>query len=366
MKKDQLLENIINRSIKNLFYDAFRVSLKSLSQAWFILRTIKAQKKAARIRDFWEHQNLHIPPFAIISVTRTCNLKCKGCYAQVHNKPDGIELSIGNFENILNQANELGISIILIAGGEPLVRPEILKVTKKFPSIIFPLFTNGLLIDKNFIKIFKEQKNLVPILSVEGYEEETDERRGRGTYNKIKEAMQELKVNNIFYGTSITVTRANYEVVFSDIFLQNLLVSGCKLFFFVEYVPVQEGTENLVLTDMQRSNILSLMNSYRERFPALFIAFPGDEEALGGCLAAGRGFIHISPEGNVEPCPFAPYSDANLNKLSLKEALGSKLLNIIRLNHDFLQDGSSGCVLWEKRESVEYLLHKDKEYCGKG
>ncbi len=91
--------------------------------------------------------------------------------------------------------------------------------------------------------------------------------------------------------------------------------------------------------------IPELMTGLRRQYPALFIAFPGDEEAYGGCLAAGRGFIHINPEGNLEPCPFAPYTDTNLTNLPLREALNSQLLKTIRENHDQLTETRGGCAL---------------------
>ena len=95
---------------------------------------------------------------------------------------------------------------------------------------------------------------------------------------------------------------------------------------------------------------------FRAKFPALFIAVPGDEEEIGGCLSAGRGFIHISAEGDVEPCPFAPYSDANLRDLSLKDALQSEFLRNIRQNHAQLSETEGGCALWIEREWVRSLL----------
>lgn len=356
MKNHEQFLGFLNKSIKDLFYDALRVSYVNLPQAWFVLKNIIWQRKAAKTRDFWEKQNLHVPPFAIVSITQKCNLKCKGCYAQAHHKPGSLEMSEGELENIFNQANELGLSIILLAGGEPLVRREILRVTQKFARIIFPLFTNGLLIDRELIKEFKKQRNLVPVISIEGYQEETDERRGKGVYEHIKQVFREFNESKIFYGVSITVTRANYDMVICEQFAQDLIASGCKLFFFVEYVPFQDDTEDLVLTDEQKAKILDLVNSFREKLPALFIAFPGDEEAFGGCLAAGRGFIHINPEGSVEPCPFAPYSDTSLKKLPLKEALKSEFLKNIRENHQTLQSGTGGCALWENRELVQSLL----------
>ncbi len=139
--------------------------------------------------------------------------------------------------------------------------------------------------------------------------------------------------------------------------MKKLVDLGCKLFFFVEYNPIREGTEDWVVSEEQRASILSLRNMLRSKFSALFIAIPGDEDEIGGCLSAGRGFVHVSAEGNVEPCPFVPYSDANLRELSLKEALQSEFLRTIRQNHKQRSE-TGGCALWEKREWVQSLLDK--------
>jgi MoaA/NifB/PqqE/SkfB family radical SAM enzyme len=106
---------------------------------------------------------------------------------------------------------------------------------------------------------------------------------------------------------------------------------------------------------------VAVVASLQKRLRGLFIVFPGDEEVFGGCLAAGRGFIHISPSGRVEPCPFAPYSDANVRDVPLRDALASPLLATIRTNHDRLTETSGGCALWSQREWVQSLLPRAEE-----
>ena len=349
----------INKSITNLFKNALQHSLKSPSQAWFFLSMIRKQKKAAKKRIENEKRGLHVPPFMIASITHNCNLKCKGCYAQAQHRKQELEMDKDRLKSVVGEARDLGVSIILLAGGEPLVRrDEIFEIARGFNEIIFPLFTNGTLLNENTMDRIKTLKNIVPVVSIEGYQEETDQRRGTGVYETLKNVFQRMNKKGVFYGTSITLTQANFETVTEEGFLKDLVYSGCKLFFFVDYVPVKEGTEDWVLTEGQRSSLLERIDRLRSQLPGLFIAFPGDEEAFGGCLAAGRGFIHISPEGNVEPCPFAPFSDTNLKGKSLIEALDSSFLKEIRDNHALLVEGQGGCALWENRELVKSLIHK--------
>ena len=358
MPEDDKFLKLFNKLLIKLFFDAFRFSLKSPSYAYFLLKTLHYQKKAQKVRSKWKHQRLHVPAFLIFSVTGKCNLQCKGCYSHAQHRSKEEELSPQQIREIIVEAKELGISIILLAGGEPFLRSELLDITVQFPEIIFPIFTNGLLINDEMIQKLKQQKNVIPVLSIEGGYEETDLRRGTGIFGKVQEVMQKLHQAGIFFGTSITLTSANFSVVTERTFIQSIIDRGCKLFFYVDYVPVKEGTEDLMLTEKQASQTSLLTDQFMKQFSTLFVAFPGDEEKLGGCLSAGRGFLHISPEGRIEPCPFAPYSDTNLQDMSLKEALQSKFLAQIRQHHDELTETRGGCALWEKQEWVKTLLPK--------
>jgi MoaA/NifB/PqqE/SkfB family radical SAM enzyme len=247
---------------------------------------------------------------------------------------------------------------MVLAGGEPLVRHEIIDITRDYPEIICLVFTNGILIDDDLLAKLKGQRNFVPIISLEGWEDHTDERRGEGVYNHLRRITEKIKSIGLFWSVSLTVTRSNFTTITDKQFIKFLADLGCKLFFFVEYTPIQEGTEDWVITDEQRVNLITLRDAYRSQYSALFIAVPGDEEEIGGCLSAGRGFIHINAAGDVEPCPFIPYSDANLRDSSLKEALQSEFLNTIRQKNGIFNESDGGCSLWVEREWVQSLLHK--------
>jgi len=359
MKEANNYTKLMNKALRGLFTDALKISLKSPRMAYFIFKTIRWQKEAFQLRSCWGNKGVHVPPYMIASITNRCNLKCKGCYAQSQQRATETEVTEERLREIIREAKELGISVILLAGGEPLVRKEILDITRDFPQIVFLLLTNGLLIDEEIIAKLKRQKNVVPVISLEGYEEDTDRRRGEGVYEYLKRTMAKIKDAGIFFGTSLTVMKSNFATLTDEKFIQDMIDTGCKLVFFVEYVPFKEGTENWVVSESQRTKLLVLTNELRTKFPGLFVAFPGDEERYGGCMSAGRGFVHVSPGGNLEPCPFAPYSDINLKNKPLTEALKSEFLSAIRQNHEQLKETSGGCALWEKREWVQSLLHAE-------
>lgn len=347
---------MIDKSLRCFFVEVARVSLARPSQAIFFGKTVLHQIQAARIRSQLAREGVLVPPIAIFSITNRCNLRCRGCYARAIRGDSCDELSSEEVRSIIAHAAQLGISFFVIAGGEPLIRPEIVTIARDFPKVIFLLATNGTLLDERLIGRLVQQKNVVPVLSIEGQEAETDDRRGEGVHQQLRSKMRTLQRVGIFFAVSITVTRTNFDLVTSAEFVQQTVDAGCRLFLLLEYTPVEEDTAEWVITSAQRAAMKDVVAGFRRRFGAVFISVPGDEEEQGGCLGAGRAFVHISPNGNLEPCPFAPYSDVNLRCVPLKDALRSRFLAAMRENHESFKDTGSGCALWNSREQVHALL----------
>ena len=321
---------------------------------WF--RTMLRQRTMERRRRKAEAGGVMIPPVMIFSVTRSCNLRCKGCYAGCRHFGEHRELTLERIRTLYGEASDTGIGIILIAGGEPLMRPEVLEAAAAEKDILFPVFTNGTLMDEQGIALFRRNRNLIPVLSLEGDRQLTDLRRGKGTSDRVEKCMLALQRSRRMFGLSITCTRKNFEEVTHPVWMHEQYAKGCSLFFLVEYVPQSEAEFDLCLTAEQQVALKSRILKLRKQIPALFLSLPGDEEQYGGCLAAGRGFIHISAEGNLEPCPFAPYSDISIREMSLIDALKSPFLSTIRESHHLLTEARGGCTLWENRQWVEQLL----------
>jgi MoaA/NifB/PqqE/SkfB family radical SAM enzyme len=356
MPRENGYVRLFDTSISRVFRHAAAMTLRNPAQSLFFLKTLVRQNRAADLRTRWAQNGVHVPPLMIVSATRACNLKCAGCYSKNQRRPDRPEMTIGRWREVLREADELGVSIVMVAGGEPFARPEFMALTREFRRILFPVFTNGLLLSDGWIGRIRRQRNLIPVFSLEGTRRTTDFRRGRGVYHKVLAAMKKLANAGVFFGMSFTVTRVNFDELTDPSFFAPLVQGGCRLFFFVEYIPVEPGSENLVLEEAQRRGLECLTEDFRTAFNGEFIAFPGDEEQYGGCLAAGRGFIHVGPDGSLEPCPFAPYSDANLNDLPLREALRSDFLRAIRENHGRLTETRGGCALWTNQKWVQSLL----------
>jgi MoaA/NifB/PqqE/SkfB family radical SAM enzyme len=319
---------------------ATRGGLETLAALGFQRRQAIKRAAAARAGET-------VPAVLIASVTRRCNLDCAGCYSK-QIRPSGqgapAELSDDRFMELFEEAIELGVGTILVAGGEPLLRPGLLARLAALRGISIPVFTNGTLLDGAMAPLFG--KTLIPVFSIEGDEAFTAERRGSGVHQAAMIRARAIRDAGGLFGVSVTVSSRNVDNALSPEFLSRVAEMGASALFLVEYVPVAPGTEHLVLDEAQRS----ALNDERrtEGLPYPVIRLPGDEEAYGGCLAAGRGFIHIAPEGALEACPFAPYSDSDAGKAGLAAALRSPLMRAIRERHGELTETRGGCALRDK------------------
>ena len=341
--------------------DALKATLKDPRESAFMARFALASKAASRKRRAAEDTGEHIPPFLIASITSKCNLHCAGCYSRCNHATVDAEpvrqLSSEEWLRIFEEADELGISFILLAGGEPMLRRDIIEAAGKKPGILFPIFTNGTFMDEQYFKLFDKKRNLLPIMSIEGEKEITDARRGPGIYDKLISNMDELHRRGLIFGASVTVTTENIKEVTSDSFLQKLSDRGCKAVIFVEFVPVTEESSELAPGDAEREYLRDeIARLRRDHEEMVYISFPGDEKSSGGCVAAGRGFFHINSHGGAEPCPFSPYSDINVRNTSLREALHSPRVMALQSGDILKDDHEGGCVLFEKRELVERII----------
>lgn len=362
------LASYMSGSIRNIMTTAYKNLLSNPREArfaWNMQRLFEKSEK--RRKAAGRESGVDIPPFLISSIATTCNLHCKGCYARSNGIASDNDaearksISPEQWRSIFTEAASLGVNFSLLAGGEPLTRRDILDAVSQVKDMIFPIFTNGTLIGSSYLAFFKEHFNMIPVISIEGTAIGTDDRRGEGVFRRAVNAMELLKSENLFFGISVTVTTENYLYVTSPEFLDSMRSLGCKMVFYVEYVPTEPDTEYLAFKDEHIAQMERILEQRRDEFAdMIFLSFPGDEKELGGCLASGCGFFHIAPDGSAEPCPFSPYSDSNVLETGLLGALKSPLFRKIRTAHALNWEHTGGCTLFEHREEVERMLKSNQ------
>lgn len=360
-EKEFDLQQYMTNGVEKIVGDTIRATLRNPKESAFMAKFALASRAASKKRRVAEDAGTHIPPFLIASITSRCNLHCAGCYSRCNHATVDSEpvkqLTGEEWEKIFAEADELGVSFILLAGGEPMLRRDVIEAASKKSNILFPLFTNGTFMNDRYFKLFDDCRNLVPIMSIEGDKAVTDERRGKGVYDRLISNMDELHKRGLIFGASVTVTTQNIKEVTSESFLKNLSDRGCKAVIFVEFVPMTDDSMELAPEDAEREYLAGEIDRLRQEHPEMvYISFPGDEKSSGGCVAAGRGFFHINSHGGAEPCPFSPYSDINVRDTSLKEALNSRLFQELRDGGYLLEDHPGGCTLYDRREDVERIL----------
>lgn len=335
---------------------------KSSEGMAFLWELIPALEEGAARRAALSAEGGLSPQYLICSITSRCNLHCAGCYARAEgscsDEPRKREqLGREEWAAVFNQARELGISFILLAGGEPLLRRDVLQEAAKLKDTAFPVFTNGTLFDEEYLELFAAHRNLIPVVSIEGEDSATDARRGEGVAQKISGVLEQLQARGILFAASVTVTRENLGSVATEEYIEALREKGCGVLFFIEYVPAQQGTEHLALKCTEVERLSEAVSVLRERHGDMCIfSFPGDEAKTDGCLAAGRGFFHINPSGGAEPCPFSPFSVMNVREHRLKDVLSSEFFGKVREVSKADESHFSGCTLFNHQQEIFNLF----------
>lgn len=291
----------------------------------------------------------------LIDPTSACNIKCKGCWAADYSRSTNI--SYEKLDNIFTEAKHLGVMDVMMSGGEPLMRKdEVLSLAAKHNKLTFTLFTNGTLIDKEFADALVNTPNIGVLLSIEGFREETDFRRGDGIYNKVLEAMALLKERDLGFGFSVCYHSKNFDVVCSDRFLDFMREKGAWIGWFFNYIPIgSDADTTLCCTAEQRAFVMEQIEKYWRKNNFTLIDFANSGHKSIGCVAAGNDFIHINSNGDVEPCAFCHYSDTNINDKTLLEALRSPFFKHFRQRKPFSNNFLTPCPMMDVPEEIVKL-----------
>ena len=347
----------------------------------------QAYSNARQTREEELKNGLQVPLTLIISITPRCNLNCEGCYSSTAGNIQRCKSSetktqtktLLNREQwckVIKEAGELGIFVNIIAGGEPFLFPELIEFCGEFKDQSFVIFTNGTALTEADYNLLKRSTNLAIIVSIEGSPEFTDKRRGSGVYEKALNTIKSLDQIGVPTGISATVTRMNFRYWMNPENIDNLIKQNIRILFLIEYIPqtplspsktestgrspkssfgVAPSDHSLLLKPEERREFRTQVLKFRSTKPIFIIHSPGDEEYFGGCVSAGRGFAHVTPAGDLTPCPVSNITTHNLINSTLREGLASPLFKEICMNEHLLETEGMPCALFAHPEEVSAL-----------
>ena len=329
--------------------------LKTIVTNFFLHANLEGWKKQQEAR---KKYGCNIPWAILLDPTSACNLHCTGCWAAEYG--NRLNLSFDEIDNIIKQGKELGVYMYIYTGGEPLVRKnDLIKLCEKHDDCIFLSFTNATLIDEAFANEMLRVKNFIPAISLEGFEEATDSRRGKGVYDKVIKAIKLLREKKLVFGISACYTKANFESITSEAFYDSLIKMGAFFIWYFHYMPVgNDASVDLLPTKEQRLEMIHRLRDYRSRKPLFAMDFQNDAEYVGGCIAGGRRYLHINANGDADPCVFIHYSNAYIRKQSLLEVLQSPIFMAYHDGQPFNKNMLRPCPMLENPELLEEMVKK--------
>jgi len=284
------------------------------------------------------------PSVMLISPTMRCNYKCAGCYAGEYTRDDDMPPEV--FDRVVTEAEEIGIKFMPVLGGEPFVYRPLFDIFKKHPEACFQPYTNGSLIDREMADRLVNLGNVAPMISIEGFEEQTDACRGYGAFGRSMRAMDNLREAGCLFGFSVKVDRQNCDYVTSDEFMNFMIERGAIYGWYFLYMPVGRDSDvSLMPTPEQRNQLRLAINRFRRTKPIMMVDFWNDGPLTAGCISGGRIYFHVNHRGDVEPCIFVHYATHNIKECSLVEALNSPFFRGLRSMQPFSYDTLRPCPI---------------------
>jgi MoaA/NifB/PqqE/SkfB family radical SAM enzyme len=303
-----------------------------------------------------EQLDYEIPLLLVVSPTMRCPLRCYGCYSAEYARNS--DLDYATFDRLLGEAKALGSYFVVISGGEPFVYEGIHDLWRKHDDIWFQVYTSGVALNEANVARLAELGNVMPCISVEGFEKETDRRRGKSHFKRLLQAFERLRNAGIPFGISATATRENNDLITSDDFVKFYSDQGAFLGWYFQYMPIGRAPAlDLVPTPEQRLSRLHRMLELREKYDILLADFWNDGPLVGGCIAGGRRYLHVNNAGDVEPCVFCQLSTDNLHDKSLLEVLRtSRLLAAIRKRQPYSDNYLRPCMIIDNPEVLQSVV----------
>ena len=348
-------QNNMYQLIMSVLNDIDKDVLKATFENFFLNANIIGWPKQEEYRKKYQ---CNIPWAILLDPTSACNLHCTGCWAAEYGNK--LNLSFEEIDSIITQGKQLGIFMYIYTGGEPLVRKkDLIALCEKHSDCQFLSFTNATLIDEEFADEMLRIKNFIPAISIEGFEEATDDRRGQGTYQKVIQAMAILKKKHLPFGLSCCYTSQNLDSISSYDFIDQMVEWGAKFVWYFHYMPVgNDAVPALLPNPDQREFMYHRIRDIRATKPIFAMDFQNDGEFVGGCIAGGRRYLHINANGDCDPCVFIHYSDSNIREKTLLECLQSPIFMAYHDGQPFNENHLRPCPMLENPELLRRMVEE--------
>ena len=296
----------------------------------------------------------HFPPFLFISVISGCQLRCQGCWVDVAAPSKSI--AIGDLNRLIDDAKAHGNAYFGILGGEPFLYPHLIELFETHPDCYFQVFTNGQLITDAVAKELRRVGNVTPLISIEGSELVSDQRRGRlNVLSKTLAGLENCHRNKLITGVATSVCQTNIDLV-SEQWLRRLIELGVHYAWFHTYRVIgPNAAPELALTPEQVLRVRRFAVEMRAKLPIAIVDAYWDDKGEALCPMATGVSHHISPYGDVEPCPIIQFATENIrDHVSVYELMnGSEFLRDFR---ETAAKATRGCIVLERPDLVRDLV----------
>jgi MoaA/NifB/PqqE/SkfB family radical SAM enzyme len=344
----KMLHRLLRETDKRLFWKlVWNLGVKGVL-------SVERHKRRLRRGEFF-------PPFLYISIINSCNLRCQGCWVDVAAKQQTISLEAMN--RLINEAKEMGNVFFGIVGGEPFMHPQLFDILEAHPDCYFQVFTNGQFITAEKAKRLRRLGNVTPLISVEGNEVVSDQRRGRaGVLSKTMEGVRNCLKHKVFTGVCTSLCQTNFDDLLSEKWIDRLIEMGVMYTWYHVYRPMgPDANPQLCLTPEQQLQARRFVVEMRAKKPIIIIDAYYDGEGRALCPAATGISHHINPWGGIEPCPIVQFTRESIHAT---EADGRSLRDKF-IQSEFLRDfrelarsTTRGCIVLERPDLLKQLVER--------
>ena len=297
----------------------------------------------------------YFPPFLYLSIINSCNLRCQGCWVDVEAEQERLDLETLNAT--ITDAKRHGNAFFGILGGEPFMHPELLDLLAAHPDCYFQLFTNGQFITEKTAQALRRLGNATPLISIEGREMVSDQRRGKkDVFNKTMRGLEHCLQTKLLTGVATSVCQSNIQELLTEDWLKELIRRGVHYVWFHTYRPVgPKMNAELGLTPEQLVRVRRFIVEMRCRMPIGIIDAYYDHQGQALCPMATGISHHVSPRGEIEPCPIIQFAKENI-----KDPGG--VFQVMK-DSAFLRDfretaarATRGCIVLERPDLIRDLV----------